>query len=117
MDLSTYVSRLREELASAAELGGPDTRALAERLSAPLESGMRLALLDALTAAADEITRDLAPGSVEVRLRSGDPAFVVTPPRPSRRHHRRRRLTPPWRHPQPRVTLRRPGSTSGCRSS
>lgn len=80
MDLTTYVSRLRDELASAAELGGPDTRALAERLTTPLESAFRLALLDALSAAADEITRDLAPGSVEVRLRAGDPAFVVTPP-------------------------------------
>jgi hypothetical protein len=40
---------------------------------------VRLALLDALSTAADEITRDLAPGSVEVRLRSGEPEFVVTP--------------------------------------
>jgi hypothetical protein len=36
-------------------------------------------LLDALSAAADEITLELAPGSVELRLRSGDPGFVVTP--------------------------------------
>jgi len=28
----------------------------------------------------DEVTRDLAPGSVEVRLRGLDPGFVVTPP-------------------------------------
>ena len=34
-------------------------------------------LLEALSAAADEITRELAPGSVEVRLRAGDPEFVV----------------------------------------
>ena len=80
MDLTTYVARLREELASAAELGGPDARALAERLIAPMESAFRLALLDALSTAADEITRDLAPGSVELRLRAGDPGFVVTPP-------------------------------------
>src|SRR3712207_1921162 len=80
MDLTTYVARLREELASAAELGGPDARALAERLTAPMESAFRLALLDALSSAADEITRDLAPGSVELRLRGGDPAFVVTAP-------------------------------------
>ena len=38
-------------------------------------------LLDALSAAADEITRDLAPGSVELRLRAGEPEFVVTPVR------------------------------------
>ena len=41
---------------------------------------MRLALLEALSAAADEITRDLAPGSVYVRLRGREPSFVVTPP-------------------------------------
>ena len=37
-------------------------RARAERLTAPLESGVRLTLLEALSAAADEITRELAPG-------------------------------------------------------
>ena len=79
MDLTTYVENLRRELAVAAEAGGEDARALAERLTAPLESAVRLMLLDALSAAADEITRDLAPGSVELRLRAGEPDFVVTP--------------------------------------
>jgi hypothetical protein len=80
MDLTPYIDNLRRELAVAAEAGGEDARALAERLTAPLESATRLALLEALSAAADEITRDLAPGSVEVRLRGRDPDFVVTPP-------------------------------------
>jgi hypothetical protein len=84
MDLFPYVEKLRRELALAAEAGGDDARALAERLTAPLESSTRLMLLEALSAAADEITRELAPGSVEVRLRSGDPEFVMaraaTPP-------------------------------------
>ena len=80
MDLTSYVDTLRRELAEAAELGGAEARALAERLSGPLESAARLALLDALSAAADEITRDLAPGSVELRLRGRDPNFVVTTP-------------------------------------
>ena len=80
MDLTSYVARLREELADAAELGGPDARALADRLTAPMDSAFKLAMLDALSAAADEITRDLAPGSVELRLRDGSPGFVVTPP-------------------------------------
>src|SRR5919112_704780 len=79
MDLTPYVENLRRELAVAAEAGGEDARALAERLSAPLESAIRLMLLDALSAAADEITRELAPGAVELRLRSGEPDFVVTP--------------------------------------
>jgi hypothetical protein len=80
MDITPYIDDLRRELAVAAEAGGEDARALAERLIAPLESGMRLALQDALSAAADEITRDLAPGSVDVRLRGRDLGFVVTPP-------------------------------------
>lgn len=80
MDLTTYVDELRQGLVVAAEAGGDEARALAERLVAPLESATRLVLLEALSAAADEITRDLAPGSVEVRLRGRDPDFVVTAP-------------------------------------
>ncbi|HEX3591763.1 MAG TPA: hypothetical protein VHV74_19250 [Pseudonocardiaceae bacterium] len=80
MDLNPYVDALREQLAVTAEAAGPDARALAERLVAPLESAVRLALLDAMSAAADEITRDLAPGSVELRLRGREPGFVVTAP-------------------------------------
>src|SRR5687767_7479599 len=79
MDLTTYVENLRRELAVAADAGGEEARTLAERLTAPLESAIRLMLLDALSAAADEITRELAPGSVELRLRAGEPDFVVTP--------------------------------------
>jgi hypothetical protein len=80
MELGPYVSSLRQELAVAAEAGGDDARALAERLTGPLESATRLVLLDALSAAADEITRDLAPGSVHLRLQGREPSFVVTPP-------------------------------------
>lgn len=79
MDLTPYVDTLRRELAVAAEAGGEDARELAERLTA-LESAARLTLLNVLSAAMDEITRELAPGSVDVRLRGLDPDFVVTPP-------------------------------------
>ncbi|MFI7007046.1 toxin-antitoxin system HicB family antitoxin [Streptomyces sp. NPDC050145] len=80
MDLKPYVESLQRELAVAAEAGGDEARALAERLTAPLESATRLTLLNALSAAMDEITVELAPGSVDVRLRGLDPDFVVTPP-------------------------------------
>ncbi|MCT2592542.1 hypothetical protein LHJ74_21975 [Streptomyces sp. N2-109] len=80
MDLTPYVDNLRQELAVAAEAGGDEARALAERLTAPLESAARLTLLNALSAAMAEVTSDLAPGSVDVRLRGLDPEFVVTPP-------------------------------------
>ena len=79
MDLTPYVENLREKLAVAADAGGDEARALAERLTPPLDSATRLMLLDALSAAADDITLELAPGSVELRLRSGEPDFVVTP--------------------------------------
>ncbi|MBU2667056.1 DUF1778 domain-containing protein [Actinoplanes bogorensis] len=77
MDLTSYVSNLGREFATLAEAGGEESRALVERLTGPLESAIRMTLLEALTAAADEITRDLAPGSVELRLRGRDPEFVV----------------------------------------
>ena len=80
MDLTPYIDDLRRQLAVAAATGGEDARALAERITAPLESAVRLTLLNVLSAAMDEVTRDLAPGSVEVRLRGLDPGFVVTPP-------------------------------------
>jgi hypothetical protein len=79
MDLTPYVSKLSADLAVAAEAGGEDARALAERLTAPLDSAVRLMLLEALSSAADEITLELAPGSVELRLRGSEPSFVVTP--------------------------------------
>lgn len=81
MELTPYVESLRQELATAAEAGGSDAKALAERLTAPLDSAVRLTLLDALGAAAAEISRDLAPGSVDLRLRGREPSFVVTTPR------------------------------------
>ncbi|MFC8129376.1 toxin-antitoxin system HicB family antitoxin [Streptomyces sp. NPDC057302] len=80
MDLTPYVDTLRRELAVAAEAGGQDARELAERLTAPLESATRLTMLNVLSAAMDEITRELAPGSVDVRLRGLDPDFVVVLP-------------------------------------
>ncbi len=80
MELQPFVDSIRRELATAAEAGGDDARALAERLTAPLEPAIRLTLLDALSAAADEISRELAPGAVEVRLRGRDLHFVVTAP-------------------------------------
>jgi len=80
MDLTSYVNNLGREFATLAETGGQETRALVERLTGSLESAIRMTLLDALSAAADEITRDLAPGSVELRLRGRDPSFVVTLP-------------------------------------
>lgn len=78
MDLQPYVDGVRHELGVAAAAGGPDAQALANRLTAPLDSAIRLALLEAMSDAAEEITRELAPRAVDVRLRGRDPEFTVT---------------------------------------
>lgn len=94
MELTRYVVDLQDRLAAAAEIGGEDARQLAQQLAAPLDAAVRLVLLEALTAAAGEISAELAPGSVDVRLRAGVPEFVVeagtpvidappAPPRPA----------------------------------
>jgi HicB family len=80
MDLTPYVDELQRRLAEAAAPGGEEARALAERLTAPLDAAARLMLLDALSAAAGEIAAELAPGSVDLRLRGGEPEFVVLAP-------------------------------------
>lgn len=78
MDLQPYVDAVRYELTVAARAGGDEAAELADRLTAPLESALRLALLDALSGAAAEITRQLAPRSVDVRLRGRDPEFTAS---------------------------------------
>lgn len=80
MELTPFIDDLRQEFLLAAEARGAEAMALATGLVAPLDSSVRLALLGVLSAASSEITRDLAPGSVEIRLRDLDPHFVVTPP-------------------------------------
>ncbi|MBS2535553.1 hypothetical protein KGQ20_22590 [Catenulispora sp. NF23] len=80
MELTQYVEYLRRELTTAAEVGGEAARDLADRLLPPLDAAVRLTLLEALSAAAEEISAELAPGSVDVRLRGGNAGFVVTPP-------------------------------------
>jgi len=80
MKLEPYVETLARELLTAAESGGDEARKMAERFIAPLDAATRLVLLEALSTAAGEITLELAPGSVDLRLRGRDPEFVVTLP-------------------------------------
>src|SRR5579884_627075 len=80
MNLQPYVESVQRQLEAAAEAGGDEGWALAERLVASLEPAIRLTMQDVLGAAAEQITCELAPGSVELRLRGRDLEFVVTPP-------------------------------------
>jgi predicted transcriptional regulator len=78
MELGQYVTDLQRQLVNSAVNGAEETRAVAERLAAGLDAATRLVLLDVLSAAVGEITRDLAPGSVDLRLRGREVEFVVT---------------------------------------
>src|SRR5262249_33434416 len=80
MDLTQYVEEVQRQLAVAAEAGGGEARALADRLTPTLDSGLRLTPLQVRGTAAAEITRELAPGSVDLRLRGREPEFVVAQP-------------------------------------
>jgi hypothetical protein len=82
MELGPYVESLQRELSTAAAVAGDDVRRAADRLLASLDAAIRLVLIDALAAAAEQITAELAPGSVELRLRGRDPEFVVQLPAP-----------------------------------
>src|SRR5574339_356061 len=80
MDITPYVDSLRRDLAAAAEAGGDEAKAAAERLALALDPAVRLALMDALSQAAAEITSELPAGSVDVRLRGREPELVVDVP-------------------------------------
>jgi hypothetical protein len=80
MELGQYVTDLHRQLVDTATNGTEETRAVAERLAAGLDAATRLVLLDALSAAVGEITQDLAPGSVDLRLRGREIEFVVLQP-------------------------------------
>lgn len=82
VDITRYVAALRQDLAAAAEAGGEQARASAERLALALEPAVRMALFEALSDAAAEITQALRAGSVEVRLKGREPQFVVDVPAP-----------------------------------
>ncbi len=78
MDLTPYLEGLRADLAAAAAPGGPEITRAAELLSNSLEPSARLALLEALSDAAAEITTGLNDATVEVRLRGREADLVVT---------------------------------------
>ena len=80
MDITPYVDSLRRDLVAAAESGTDEVKTAAERLAMALDPSARLALMEALSHAAAEITAELPAGSVDVRLNGRELDFVVTAP-------------------------------------
>lgn len=71
MQLHPYVSQVQAQLAAAAALGDERTKATADALAAAAEPAIRLAVLAAVTAGADDITAALldSPGAPSVSVR------------------------------------------------
>jgi hypothetical protein len=77
MDITPYVDSLRSSLVSAADSAGDETRQAAERLTFALDASARLAIMEALSQAAAEITAEMPNGGVDVRLNGRELDFVV----------------------------------------
>lgn len=81
MELHSYVGQVQAQLIAAASLGDERTRVTANALAAAAEPAVRLAVLGAVSSAADEITAALldSPGSpgVSVRLDGDDVRIEV----------------------------------------
>src|SRR5215217_9124598 len=77
MDLTDYVDALRGALTTAAAAGGPQARETARLLADTMEPAVRLAVIDALSAMAAEVTAALDGSLVDIRVRGRDPEVVV----------------------------------------
>ncbi|MBE9374298.1 toxin-antitoxin system HicB family antitoxin [Saccharopolyspora sp. HNM0983] len=88
MDLSPYLDQLRADLSSAASAGDEQTRHTAAVLSAALEPAARLAVMNALSDLAAEVTTQLDGQVVDVRLDGRDVRVVVSggPDSPATEH-------------------------------
>ena len=86
MDLTPYVASLRDDLAAAAAVGDEATTRAGSSLAAALEPAVRLALMNALSDLAGEVTEALGDRTVSLRLSGREVKVVVdradrTPPR------------------------------------
>jgi HicB family len=77
MQLDSHVQAIQQELAATGALGDEAAAEAARRIGEALASTLHLHLLDILGEAALEITGQIEPGRVEVRLAGRDPEFVV----------------------------------------
>ena len=82
MDLSPYVDAVRADLDAAAAAGTEEAKTTARLLSGALDASLRLALLDALSALAAEVTAG-SDVEVELRMHGRDAQVVVSSPPPS----------------------------------
>ena len=88
MDLTPYTQNLRDDLITAASVGDEDSRRAAALLAGALEPAARLAIMNALSDLAAEVTGALQDTTVELRLDGRDVRVAVTRHTPNRRDRR-----------------------------
>ncbi|MDQ2848199.1 MAG: toxin-antitoxin system HicB family antitoxin [Actinomycetota bacterium] len=77
MDLTPYIETLRRDLLQAAALGDENTQRTAAALAGAVEPSTRLALMNALSDLAAEITGALEDTTVEVKLDGKDVRIAI----------------------------------------
>lgn len=78
MELAPYIATLRDDLTTAASAGDEQTQRTAAVLAAALEPAARLAIMNALSDLAAEVTASLDDRVVEVRLNGRDVRIAIT---------------------------------------
>jgi hypothetical protein len=78
MDLTPYTQNLRDDLLTAASVGDEDSRRAAALLASAIEPAARLAIMNALSDLAAEVTGALQDTTVELRLDGRDVRVAVT---------------------------------------
>ena len=78
MDLTPYTQSLRDDLITAASVGDDDARRAAAMLAGALEPAARLAIMNALSDLAAEVTGALRDTIVELKLDGRDVRVAVT---------------------------------------
>lgn len=83
MDLTPYLTSLKEDLSTAASAGDEQTQRTAGLIAGAIEPAARLALMHALSDLAAEVTSQLDDQVVDVRLDGKDVKVVVTSSNPA----------------------------------
>jgi len=78
MDLTPYTQNLRDDLLTAASVGDEESRRAAALLASAIEPAARLAIMNALSDLAAEVTGALEDVTVELRLDGRDVRVAVT---------------------------------------
>src|SRR6478609_11248437 len=78
MDLTSYTQNLRDDLLTAASIGDEEARRAAALLASAIEPAARLAIMNALSDLAAEVTGALRDTTVELRLDGRDVKVSVT---------------------------------------